>query len=224
MAAPRIVKKLVGIAPILFGAGVGFFAGLVLAYSLGTSKVDDVVETVIGAALGAGITVFGTLWVTQFLSNRTTEQYEHLVVEAIKGIQGDTSRLVTVLDKQAIPDDAAAEYAAKVRTQTGLLMDGMELFEGLAPFKEIVDYKFRLGLFQLHEELRKCRPSLMKELHGLDDPTISVLRNAQRDLFIVSERIYRATKGALPNPNHGHQADAPKLSAETKAALGITAP
>jgi hypothetical protein len=139
-------------------------------------KLDESISSLLGAALGAMITVAGSLWLVGSEATYNSDLFRQLVWDNIVFMnrQAATTRdVLWAAHDQDFEGVAHDDFAAEVTTALHRLLDSAVLFERLTPFAEIKDYEARISLQKLEQVLFDERKSIEQELRWLGGTTRS---------------------------------------------------
>jgi len=172
---------------------VGLFAGLIVSKTAFRANIDGGLATLIGSALGAGVTVAGSLWVAKFQISTREKSFARFVAEATTAIRDETYVLIA-LTEQEMGDDLEL-YANKLKRQVTAIKEAIGIFQANAPFTGIGNYEARLWITRMENVINTNLRILDKELSWLDHSTKAVIDNAKGDLTFAAERIFEACVG-----------------------------
>lgn len=187
-------RALVGVA----GSGAllfGILIGLAIAPIMTNQNLDAGWSSLVGGALGAGITVLGTMYVAKSNSASAARLRRLLLGEAITAIRDEAYVLVALTDETEIDD--VADHGAQLMGQLGLLKEALSVYELVKEDGTVTDYKMRLSLFRLDDQVRKNMAILEKEERWLGRPSRAVIENSRADLSFASTMIFQACVLAL---------------------------
>ncbi|CAN7282812.1 hypothetical protein LJR231_001356 [Phyllobacterium sp. LjRoot231] len=109
---------IIGLTAFLFGvASFGM---------LGRDNFNKEIASLMGAALGATITVSGTVWVARYQSNQRATAFTQLIAESIGAIRDEAHLLVSLTSREEIGEPKS--YAHQLMLQIDRLEEGFELF------------------------------------------------------------------------------------------------
>lgn len=172
----------VGIAAFLLGLGAGEIIGI--------SKLDSEVASLLGAALGASITVFGAMWIAKHQSTEKERSFSKFVSDSVTAIRDEAYILVSLLEKNQYQN--AREYANEILSQIARLRETFNLFENNSPFSNVGNYEARRSIFRLELEIQKNMRIFEKEEKWLQNPTDAVIENSRADLRKTADEIFMA--------------------------------
>lgn len=173
---------------------LGFLLGLAAFPLFSLATLDDGTATLLGSALGAGITVAGSIWAANYVSRLQTSGFEKLVGSSVLAIRDEAYHLcsITDLEKWSDNDDYAGELKRRIET----LSVAFSIFGQLAPYSEIKNYDARLSIFYLEKTIRDNIDLIKKEANWISEhPTSKVLESARRSLSEPIMRIFEACVG-----------------------------
>jgi hypothetical protein len=177
-------------APHLTVGIAGYLAGVSSLPLFRHIALDGGVATLLGSALGAGLTVAGSVWVARYQISARERSFARFVADASMAIRDEAYVLISLLEISDWGDNAA--YAEKIKKQVGYLNEAIELFRRNAPFSDIGNYDARLWLSRLEETIQNNLRILDKELKWLDRPTTAVIGNTRSDLGAAATAIFEA--------------------------------
>jgi len=177
-------------APIFASLVAGYFAGLASAVFFTKVVFDAGLATLVGSALGAGITVAGSLWIARYQLAARERSFGRFTADAAAAIRDEAYILVVLLELDDWGDNKV--YAEKIKRQVQFLNEATTLFERNSPFSDIGDYEVRLWITRLEEQILNGQRVLDKELKWLDHPTDAVLNNSRADLTQAAQSIFEA--------------------------------
>lgn len=172
---------------------LGLLVGIITSQTLLGTTIDGGLATLVGSALGAGVTVAGSLWVAKFQISASEKSFARFVAEATAAIRDETYVLTSLIE-QDIGTDLGL-YANKLKQQVSAIKEAIEIFRANAPFAGIGNYEARLWITRMENEINTNLRILDKELNWLDHPTLAVIENSQGDLGYAAERIFQACVG-----------------------------
>jgi hypothetical protein len=175
-------------APVVTSILAGYLAGLSSAPWLNSSVLDGGVATLVGSALGASITVAGSLWIARYQTELRERSFARFVADAAAAIRDEAYVLTSLLCIDDWEDNVA--YAEKIKKQVQYVAEAIDLFQKNSPFSDIGNYEARLWLSRLEEAIQSNQRILDKELIWLDRPTRKVLENARGDLAVAAEAMF----------------------------------
>lgn len=170
----------VGLAAFLLGLGGGEV--------IGRSKLDSEVASLLGAALGASITVFGAVWIAKHQSTERERSFSKFVSDSATAIRDEAYILTSLLEVDNY--DNARDYANEILSQIGRLRETFELFESNALFSGVGNYEARRSVFRLELEIQKNMKIFEKEERCLQNTTDAVIENSRVDLSMAAEGIF----------------------------------
>ena len=173
--------------------GICFLLGIMFADVALGLELRDSMASLLGAALGAAITVAGSFWLVGASDSHNSDRFKQLVRDNIRFMRGQTqtTRLslqqADALNFERVPRD---QLAAEIRAAHEKLLESAELFVQLAPFSAIMDYDARITLQRLQQTLIGEREFIEKEIRWLGEhDSIGVLRQAARNFEGSADRI-----------------------------------
>lgn len=170
---------------------VGFLMGLASAPEFGRLAMDGGVATLIGSALGAGITVLGSVWAARHSNSLRTSALERLVGEAVLAIRDDAHRLLAIAEIENWKDNN--NFGDALQRQLEALKTTIDVFGQLSPFSDVQNYEARVSLFNLERIIRDRVNTLDHEMRWVTaHHTHGVLENARNTLVYPATSISEA--------------------------------
>jgi hypothetical protein len=159
--------------------GIFFLLGILFADVALGFQLRDSIASLLGAALGAAITVAGSFWLVGAAESYNSDRFKRLVRDNIRFMREQAQTT-----KGSLEEADANDFAA--------------LFEQLAPFAEITDYSARIALQKLQQTLFTEKRYIEKEIDWLSrHHTIPVLRQGAQNFGAIADRITEAADTAL---------------------------
>lgn len=159
----------------------GFLVELASAPEFARASMDSGTATLLGSALGAGMTVLVSIWAVRHSTRLRTSALERLVGEAVLAIRDDAYRLLTIAEVESWSDNE--QFAEALKPQLKALKTTIEVFGQLSPFSEVQNYNARVSIFQLERSIRDNVKTLEREILWVSDHHSSaVLENARRNV------------------------------------------
>jgi hypothetical protein len=177
-------------APLFASLLSGYLVGLASAVFFANVVFDAGLATLLGSALGAGITVAGSLWIARYQLAARERSFGRFTADAAAAIRNEAYILIALLEIEDWGDNGV--YAAKIKRQVQFLNEATALFERNSPFSDIGDYEARLWITRLEGQVMNGQRVLDKELKWLDRPTDAVLENSRADLTQAAQSIFEA--------------------------------
>lgn len=179
------LAKLAGVTAVgLLGVFVGFIAAILLR----NFPFDSGLATLIGAALGASITVAGSLWITSYQIGARERSVTRMAAQAAGEIRDQAYVLTSLLELEDTGD--LADYAEEAIRQVNILTEVVDLLQKGVTHFEITDYDTRRSMAQFEATVKMNVHVLEKELKWLERPTAPVVENARSALMETAEQIY----------------------------------
>lgn len=179
---------------------LAYFFGLVTLPLFNVITLDDGVATLIGSALGAAVTVFGSLWVVQHQVGSRSRAFTRLVAETAAGMRDEAYSLVSLLSEEDWENNRI--YAYQIQEQIERVVESFELFKQLSPFSDIDDYNARLLINRLQMKITKNLSIIEKEKDWLDKPTRPVLLNSRDNLIPPAIELQDCSTDVMTSLNH----------------------
>lgn len=179
---------------LLTCALVSILIGFLLSEWIGANTLDSGIASLIGAALGAAITVAGTLWITAQQTNSASKAFLNLLADAVAAVRDEAYFLEKLCANQVQELD---QYAKTLVEQVELLKDTLELMERNTQASQIASYDARAKIFKLEKQVKRNLSVFEKELRWLSSPTQRVIANSREDLSEASSNIRSACDEVL---------------------------
>jgi hypothetical protein len=177
-------------APLFVSLLTGYLVGLASAVFFANVVFDAGLATLLGSALGAGITVAGSLWIARYQIAARERSFGRFTADAAAAIRDEAYILIALLEIEDWGDNSS--YATRIKKQVRYLNEATVLFERNSPFSDIGDYEARLWITRLEEQVLNGQRVLDKELKWLDRPTDPVLENSRAELTHAAQSIFEA--------------------------------
>lgn len=169
---------------------LGFFLGVCFAEYIGESRFDSEFANLVGAFLGAALTVLGTIWAAHYQGTQRERSFARFVADSASAIRDEANVLVALVNKADYGD--LRTHAGKIRKQIVSLKETFALFERNAPFSDVGNYDARVALFRLENEIKNNLRIFEKEENWLNKPTKAVVENSRGDLENAATAIHNA--------------------------------
>jgi hypothetical protein len=156
--------------------GIFFLLGILFADVALGFQLRDSIASLLGAALGAAITVAGSFWLVGAAESYNSDRFKRLVRDNIRFMREQAQTTKGSLEEADANDFegiAPEELAAEIKAGHEKLLDSAALFEQLAPFAEITDYSARIALQKLQQTLFTEKRYIKKRSIGFRGTTRS---------------------------------------------------
>ncbi len=162
----------------------------------GRTPLDSGVATLVGSAIGAGLTVVGSVWVARYQTNAEQRAFNRLAGDAIGAIRDEAHCLILLTEMKGF--ETKSLEAAKLKGQVGILKEALGLYERTVMGSKFAEYDFQLWNSRLEKQIADNVLVLEKELRWLSG-TLSdkVMQNARGALSYSASLIVEACDGAL---------------------------
>ncbi|HEV2897293.1 MAG TPA: hypothetical protein VGX71_05510 [Pseudaminobacter sp.] len=174
---------------------VSFFLGICAAELTARSDLDEALASLFGAALGAAITVIGTVWVARHQSSQGQRSFLKLIADSTGAIRDEAYLLVCLAEQEVKPN--LKDYGSQLAKQIERLRETFNLFERNMNIGSVDNYEARLWIFRLENTIQKNLRVFEKEANWLTTPTKNVIENSKGDLAEAASRIFEGCVGAL---------------------------
>ncbi len=179
---------------------VGWFIGYGGALYFTDYKADEAIASLVGTALGAAVTVGGSLWLASWQMKKEKREIELYVSDAVKAIWGENYYLTQFVNRDSWDDNQ--QYATLLFRQVQGLQSCIEFYSVNKPMDRINDYSLKRLLADLDREIERVKPVLQKEVAWLSKhPTKHVIENSKGDLTSATEELLAKCDGVLVSLN-----------------------
>lgn len=192
---PGFIKAFNWIA-IATVSAIAFYLGIGFAKFISDADVDADVAGLIGAALGAAITVLGAIWVAQYQRNRNVRAFNRLIGDSVTAIRDEAYTLVAIGEMSIT--NRVEEVSELFKNQICLINEAFDIFEKNLETGTITDYETRLWVFRLERTILENLRTFEKEKGWLHEGlSQNIVENARSDLSHAASQIFHACVGAL---------------------------
>lgn len=194
VAKVSLNRTLINSALVSFGALAGFSIGI---WATVPAKIDGGIASLLGAAIGSGITVAGAFYVARAGEGMRQSAEIELVAGNLSYIVAKCAEI------SVLKDDFDAEnfedfdvIGERLLTLAQALFNAIGHFERLSPFDEIKNYRIRLMLSELLGSMTEHKAVVDKETRWLGNRlTLAVVTNSFDDLGLAAGEIAGAIEG-----------------------------
>lgn len=174
---------------------LGFLVGLGVAPEIARASMDSGTATLVGAALGAGITVAGSIWGVRYSNRLQAAAFQNLVGQSVLAIRDECYRLLHIAELEQWKDND--DFANALEQQLERLKTAIDIFGQMAPFNEVHNYDARLSIFHLEKLINDHLSAIQRELAWVSDHhTTAVLNNARRNVAVPALELAEACVSA----------------------------
>ncbi len=190
--AVRRSDVLTGVGGILIGILIGWVAAELLSKAV----LDSGLATLLGSALGAGITVAGAMWVATYQSTAQLKAAEQYAGDATAAIRDEAYCMATMARTEGV--ETLELHAAKMVETIDLLKENVRLWQSGMPYNEVNNYKARLGLSKVEQKVIEWTRQLDRDRAFLVG-TISaaVIENAVGHLGVLGDELQEVCEEAM---------------------------
>lgn len=184
--------------PLAFFSGFsGVLIGLIWADHSQKTILDSGWATLVGSALGAGITVAGGMWAAGYQAKAQTKAFDRFAGDAITAIRDEAHILVAVSEKRDF-ENRQVQGSAMLQTMSAI-DEAVALFERNVASTKFANYDVQRWLNRLVNQLALDNNVMMRERAWLEgNITEPVIIAARQKLAIVGTDI-RAACEAVTN-------------------------
>lgn len=138
---------LVGLGYLFIGMLLGW-SGAVLSEK---ANLDSGLATLVGSALGAGVTVAGAMWVAAYQNSAQAQAAQQYAGAAVAGVRDEAHCMARMARTEGV--ESFELHAAKMVQTIDLLKENVKLWQSGMPYKEVQNFQARLMFTKVERTL-----------------------------------------------------------------------
>jgi len=179
-----------------FGFLIGVFAGWCASAFFERATLDSGLATLLGSALGAGITVVGAMWVAAYQTSAELRAAEQYAGDATAAVRDEAYCMTRMARTEGV--ETLALHAAKMIETIDLLRENVKLWQSGMPYAGINNYKARFQLGKVEQKVIETMGQLRRDRSFLIG-TLSqaVVENAVANLGHIGDELQEVCSEAM---------------------------
>jgi hypothetical protein len=144
----------------------------------------------LATAMGAGLPVFGAIWLMKHQAASQDRSQRELVAEAAAALRDEAYYLGVLLVHSSF--QTRGQKVSAIRSQIDKLQEALNLWERYGAFTAVRSWDARLSISRMEREVRASLQVLQSERQWLDKPTDAVLETSGKKLGSAVSRILQS--------------------------------
>ncbi len=175
---------------------VGVLIGWCAAAFVGETVLDSGLATLVGSAIGAGISVAGAMWVAIYQSVAHHKAAARYAGDATASVRDEAYCMAKMARVEGV--ETLALHAAKITETIDLLRENIKLWQSGMPYSDVTDYGARLRLNKVEGKLIEWSNQIRRDrIFLVGTLSAAVLENAAMNLGAIGDEIQEACEDAM---------------------------
>lgn len=187
---------------LIFVALAAVLIGILLSELLNLVDIDPGVSGLVGSAIGAGLTVFGAIWVSDRERRNNRQAELGLLADAVSGLKSRVDKISEV--SKIKPGKEIEHTREELKDTTSKTITFLKLSEDIISTKQINDFEIKSKIFHLNLKIDKFKNIYNKEYELIK--------------FTDSRRIIEISQEKFLNISHEISQSCDEIAVRIKAA------
>lgn len=185
MAARQNFSSLYDLSLVVVSIFVGLLAGIIVYDLAQPHRLDGGLGTVIGASIGAGVTVAGSFLVVQYQQRHQKYAYRQFVVKTV----GEIARKAIIVSRTVNSEEwqDVIKFGHLIRWNVDALKTSMQFLAANIEFQRFENYEHVRAMWELLETIRNEMFKIDIVLNYLCTPNVSSVNSAKQDIACPAE-------------------------------------